>query len=477
MKKSESLHTLIHALTKSEKRYFKLTTRLGEPKAYLMLFEAIESQDVYNEKEIKARFKNKAFIRQLTTIKNYLLNKILAALRNYHAHLSVSMEIMNIIQNIEILFHKGLYTICKSELSRAEKKATEFQQFNLLLIIKDWKRRVNQVINPQDFDSILKDSKAEAEVIETCKQYIDLISANIQLSELPPEIQGINNLQSETLRDLHLYQKNLISGKPDGARKTIEQLLEKWQAKKKLRHTFYPMYLSVFNTYLAFLVFQKQYEEALEKIANLKAQSLSHKTPSAAISKERLRLFTIELEIIRMYNDAPFSSALIQEIKTFISNHQKIVPADYWLSMRFQFATIYFFKKSYQQSLSWINHILNHSTKKDNPRILYSTHWLNLLIHFEMGNEFVLRYQIDAMQRMAKKQKNIASYEKIIWKFLSKHVHLSKKSKQIAFGKLKEDLLEEKISESILYSVDFLRWIDGNLKEFASHREFEDFSS
>ena len=154
MKKNEELFYLIQSLSKSEKRYFKLSITGNESVEYLQLFDAIEAQKSYNEGDIKIFFKDKAFINQLTTIKNYLKQRILQSLRNYHSKTSKNAELLDIIRNVEILFQKGQYTICQSELSRAEKKAKNFQQNMLLFHIQDWKRKVHQALYPQDFESL-----------------------------------------------------------------------------------------------------------------------------------------------------------------------------------------------------------------------------------------------------------------------------------------------------------------------------------
>ena len=127
MKKNEELFHLIKSLSKSEKRYFKLETQQNESADYLLLFDAIEQQKTYNEAEIKALFKDKGFIVQLTTIKNYLKQRILQSLRNFHQKISKNAELIDILRNVEILFHKGQYQICESELKRAEKKLYIFK--------------------------------------------------------------------------------------------------------------------------------------------------------------------------------------------------------------------------------------------------------------------------------------------------------------------------------------------------------------
>ena len=57
MIKKEQLFALIKSLTKAEKRYFKLFASVNNTDAnYILLFDAIDAQDVYDEKRIKEKF-------------------------------------------------------------------------------------------------------------------------------------------------------------------------------------------------------------------------------------------------------------------------------------------------------------------------------------------------------------------------------------------------------------------------------------
>ncbi|MDY8137098.1 hypothetical protein [Aquimarina sp. 2201CG5-10] len=459
MKKSEELFYLIQSLTKSEKRYFKLTVQGNESSEYLSLFDAIEDQKTYNEAKIKELFKHKTFINQLTTIKNYLKQRILQSLRNYHSKISKNAELMDIIRNVEILFHKGQYAICESELKRAEKKAKNFQHDLLLFHIQDWKRKVHQALNPQDFAALKTIIQKQKNTLESTNDYINLLLANIDPSQFSLSHKKNVSLQNKTLKTLHKYRKSLLDKNSDKAKQIIESLIKEWEQNPELLKEYFPMYFSVCNNLLGFLVFKKQYKEAFVRILLIKQKALTVDKVSAALIKEKLRLYNIELEIHRNLKEIHTTHEVIKEIQDFITNNKTLVPDNYWLSFRFQFATIYFLKKDIKKTLYWVNDILNHQTKKDRQDLIRYTYWLNLLVHYELSNEFTLRYLIDAMKRYLKKHKNIELYEKLILKFLSKTVEYSTTEKRKAFAQLQEQLQESPIPDTVLGYVDFNRWI------------------
>lgn len=460
MKKNEELFYLIQSLSKSEKRYFKLSAQGNESSEYLNLFDAIEAQKEYNEAQIKALFKDKAFVNQLTTIKNYLKQRILQSLRNYHSRISKNAELMDIIRNVEILFHKGQYTICLSELNRAEKKAKNFQQYVLLFHIQDWKRKVHQALYPQDFDTFKTIIQKQKETLESTNEYISLLLANIDPTQFSLSHKKSVSLQNKTLKTLHKYRKQLLAKHTDKAKQTLEDLIKEWEQNPELLKEYFAMYFSVNNNLLGFLVFKKQYKEAFVRILLLKQKAQAIGSISAALIKEKLRLYNIELEIHRNLKELHTTHEIIDEIQNFIELHKSLVPNNYWLSFRFQFANIYFLKKDNKKALQWINDILNHQTKKDRKDLITYTYWLNLLVHYELGNGFTLRYLINSIKKHLKKQKNIVSYEKSVLKFLSKTVEYDIIEKRKALAILKKQLEEHPIPDHILGYVDFEEWMN-----------------
>lgn len=462
MKKNEELFYLIQSLTKSEKRYFKITSQGNDATEYLNLFDAIESQKEYDETKIKELFKDKAFITQLTTIKNYLKQRILQSLRNYHSKISKNAELTDILRNVEILYHKGQYTICNSELQRAEKKAENFQQDILLFHIQDWKRKVHQAQHPKDFETLRAIIKNQKNTLESTNQYIDLLLANIDPTQFSLSHKKSISLQNRTLKTLHKYRKQLLAEHPEKAKQTLEDLIKEWDQNPELLKEYFSMYFSINNNLLGFLVFKKQYKEAYVRILLLKQKASTITTISASLIKEKLRLYNIELEIHRSLKDLHTTHEVIDEIQNFIKLHKTLVPKHYWLSFRFQFATIYFLKNDIKKALQWINDILNNQSKKDRKDLIMHTYWLNLMVHYELGNGITLRHLIDTMKKYLKKQKNIDPYEKIVLKFLSKTCEYTPNKKRIAFIDLKQQLEENPVSETTLGYVNFKEWIHKN---------------
>ena len=115
MKPSNELFDLVKSLTKSEKRFFKLSSSLQTgDKNYLKIFDAIDKQDEYDENALKNLFKKETFIKHFPSEKNHLYKLILKSLRAYHADNSVSSQLKQEIKNIEILYNKAAMVLLQS---------------------------------------------------------------------------------------------------------------------------------------------------------------------------------------------------------------------------------------------------------------------------------------------------------------------------------------------------------------------------
>ncbi|MCP5063561.1 MAG: hypothetical protein GY936_14035, partial [Ignavibacteriae bacterium] len=143
MKKSQQLFHLIKSMSKSEKRHFKVFANTEDKnKNYILLFDEIESQTFYNEKLIKKKFHYATFVNQLHVTKNYLSNQILKRLKIYHSKNSIDVKLHNHFLDIEILFKRELFEQCLDVIIRAEKIAKEYEKFNLLYELSNWKRKI-----------------------------------------------------------------------------------------------------------------------------------------------------------------------------------------------------------------------------------------------------------------------------------------------------------------------------------------------
>lgn len=200
---SIELHQIIHSLTAQEKKYFKQYSAQyaeGRESSYMLLFDAIAEQEVYDEEAIKKKFAKEDFIKQLSVAKNYLTEKILDALVNMYADSMENLHMERMIGRFEVLLRKKLIDPAITFYDKAEKRAIEngnltflphiMRQKNILLL------RSNKNYVPQDAINNSAQMIRYAEVLLNFLQYEDL-QLRFNLIITNPKFQTDERLQKE----------------------------------------------------------------------------------------------------------------------------------------------------------------------------------------------------------------------------------------------------------------------------------------
>jgi hypothetical protein len=139
------LFDLIKSLSASEKKYFKLyAATIGgkEATSYMKLFHLLDKMDVYDEMQVKKKFKNERFIKQLSVLKNYLLNLIIKSLLNSKESVYASSHLQLQVATVQLLYEKGLHTLCLKTIKRLKGTAHQQEDFFMIDRLCDWEIRI-----------------------------------------------------------------------------------------------------------------------------------------------------------------------------------------------------------------------------------------------------------------------------------------------------------------------------------------------
>lgn len=167
MKPSDSLHQLIHSMSMSEKRYFKIYASrhvVGETNNYQRLFDAIDKQEQYDEDALHRRFAGERFLRHLPSEKNYLYHQVLDSLNVFNRDKTFLSRYANILVAIESLYNRGLFAQCHKLIRKAKTEAYSIEKLSILLVILRWETLV--YIKDEDGPLLNKSMLEELRVME-----------------------------------------------------------------------------------------------------------------------------------------------------------------------------------------------------------------------------------------------------------------------------------------------------------------------
>lgn len=493
MQKKAALFNLIKAMSKAEKRFFRASYKTSESsKNFMKLFDAIDKQDAYDEKQLKQQFANHRFIKQLHVTKIYLNAQILKSLRAFHSKSSKENEIKSLLQNLEILQKKELYPQCLVLIEQGLKLARRFEKWpdslNLLAIKREILR--NQKGTHAALEQLQEISRQEKEILgkftrvsELWALTVDTFSnfgnnAETQNHPLLANVESQDSFQAELLycynwQALHYGQNNV-----PGARQMMERVIFIWEENEHQIRENPGAYLTALNNLLGIALQERRYEYAeqlLFKTRRLpKRFGLKGNSPIAV--KAMLQSYNVELEMYRDTGRTDRALALIPIITAYLDEPSRTIPDAYALLLNFQIASVFYLEKVWQKALHYLNIILSTKFGEARKDIKSYAHLMFLIIHFELGHVVMLRYAVESSRRFLKKKGAFQNFEKQLLAAFSKLSTVPKTEYKKVFEDLNTRLfygLSAGQKNHILDYLDFQAWIDTNL----SRREPDYFST
>jgi tetratricopeptide (TPR) repeat protein len=479
MTKKEELFVLIQSLSKSEKRHFSLYCKAqGGHSHYLEVFQFIGSQITYDEDALRLHFHGQNFLKQLHVMKNYLRSMILKSLRNFHGAASKDAELKDCLRNVEILFFKELFTHAEAELNRAEKIAVEYEIHTGLYEVHSWQRRLAQHKSPSDynrFGQILTQQEHTVELLANKRDYEQMIvnvgqavmkseKEPVALENLLEDPDNAKSLEAKVMHYNAAYFRDIQQGDSTQSEERFYDLLEILESQPHRLKEDPGLYASSINNFISYFAFQKRQEEALALINRAKTvyERVQIRSEKKTLLKQILRTYSIELEIYRDSGNVAEHLAFFNGVEAFVVKNKRKMPEEYLETFTFQIAFIHFMLGNTRSALKWTNAML--STKWKHPRLDITCHsrFLNLMLHFELQNIFVLRYYVDNARRFLKKHSRYGEFEKMMISLFSQLGKAEPDEQQNIISGFVEPIRkhQSQFNQSEAGLVDYVQWAE-----------------
>ncbi len=484
---------MIRSLSKQEKRYYKMYTTLsgGKTNKYLLLFDAIDAQKEYDEEKLKRKFKDEAFVKQFHVLKNYLYTLILKSLRNYHSNNSED-RYHSLLRDAQILYNKGLRKQSSKLLSKAKQIAQKDEQFLQLLDIHRWEHSIIhqennierleayvneevqnefelidryqnllqfQLLNDKFFIRYWKSGIARDE--EQRKAYENLIDKPIYEDEHAP-----SSIEAQFYQLNAQYTRFFCTGQLKKANMAIEKAADLLDAADPQKKRYLAKFISALNN---LYVVQKElnlHKEALETLRNLRnvpVDSLTHK------AEHFMRSYILELDL--HISTGMFTNALknIGTIEEDYNNFKKHIDKQSRLAFFYNFSYLYFGAGRFDRALIWNNLLLNDRDLSVREDIHCFGRILNLIIHYEIGNDDLLEYTVRSTYRFLYKRKRLFKVEGVILDFLKKYPNwVDREQITAGFEELHKKLLafqEDDYEKYAFEYFDFISWLESKIQK------------
>lgn len=486
------LFELVRSLSMSEKRFFKIFSArhtIGEKNNYIQLFDLIDRMDVFDDEAVRKA----TFVKNAAAEKNYLYRIILKSLNVFHAQSTTRLKVYDLLSSAEILKQKGLYDQSLTVVLKALQLAQESELLREQLMVQEMQEEL--LLKSLDYGQTLEVFNADSELLEriqnlkemsalTTKAYDENLSRGVvrQKDDLAT-LDGV--LNSPLMRDeqqaltsrARLHQislaltYNMVAGDGEALLKEAHRITEHYEAHPNLIE-----YTPVGYVSALFILGMGQRDtgrwkeglktvEKLGEVAGLAAVKKSQKAVASGFFYQHILGLQLRLKL----SDFEGSAALVDEIRGKVDAFAPFIGKPQLYDLNFQFCKVFFIHQDYKSALKYTNEILNDTQFKDRDDFQITVRLFNLLVHFELGNDFTLDYLSRSTHGYLKKRNKLFKVEKVLVRFIEKYPDNERaaeaKDALIALRKELKECAEHEYEQRALRHFDFGTWVESKLLE------------
>lgn len=481
---SDDIFRLIRSLSKNEKAYFRKFAQLhvlGGENAYVKLFDEIELQEYYDEKKLSAKFSKGKSSSQFSVLKNYLYNLVLKALRNYHAEDTLRAELRQQLQNISILFERGLHEQAQKLLRRCRKQAEENELFRELIEISALEQTymifgktidekvieavnanleeraliIRKMQNTHDYDKLeynlafhlrnkTKSSLTEAEKIINCEMLKDEKHA----------LCVVSRLKFHHIHATYFYYTGKTKECLDRLLREI-LILEENPSIMKLRSQDYVLLnnnvLLMMSAANDFKNFDKRISEFRKKMneivvsPRLFEQALAH---NYLVEMER---YYVVSDFSKLMNASRQLENELASLKVTLNTQDELMYCDLLCRAAAK-------QGNFKEALKYSSKLLNNPLAETKFGEYLLARLLNLIIHFELGNFDYLDYAVQSFSRQVMKKDKRDLFVTIV-SFLKKFPNAKDEKERESIRKYYAEILKKEAQGANKKYFDFSGWL------------------
>jgi hypothetical protein len=497
MKPTNQLFDIIKSLTPEEEKKFKLLSSLQQgDKNYIKLFNFIQKQESYDEDEVKTHFKDEVFVQHFASEKNQLLHHILKSLRLHRQETSASAKIDEEIKNIQLLFNKSLYKQSRKQLSIIKKMAQDYELFYSLLEIVELEKVLIDMeahfgdINYRTLDELIEEENDLFNKIENYAAFelqlakLNALSSRLmiarskedvkEISDIIKEIKQYSNREgflSNKSKILYLFINgvaNMLLNEMDEVHKALSELIIELENKPEIISEM-PYYYIVAHGYLVrYCAIKKQYNDGFKMIDKLKSLALNEMFKATDL---QITIFSqsyiTEMVLYSYIGQHDKATQVIPFVIKGLDKYESKINNEDLVRIYHTISMVYFGVGEYNKALHWLNKIINTNYEDLRQDIIRISKLINLIVHFELGNDDLLSYIYKSSVRFFSQQEKQYKFEIVFLDYFKKIALSKRDSKQKeTYVKFKEELqkvFKDKYEKNALEYFNFYAWLDSKI--------------
>ncbi|MEM1136429.1 MAG: hypothetical protein AAGI07_11370, partial [Bacteroidota bacterium] len=231
------------------------------------------------------------------------------------------------------------------------------------------------------------------------------------------------------------------------------------------------MYIKGINNLMIAQYKLSKYHEFVETHKKLKAiRTMSHLELNENIQVKLFKYnYVHEFNRYFMLGDFDIGVSRFKKIKNNIEEYIQRLDRHSRIIMYYKIACLYFGNDQHHEALTWINRIINEEDVDLREDIHCFARILNLICHYEIGNNDVIEYYIRSTYRFLLKKDDLHSFQKAILNFLKKLNRITSEEQLInQFIGLREQLLpltQNRYEKRAFIYFDIISWLESKIQK------------
>lgn len=483
MKNPNDLFKLIHSLTSNEKRHFRMSSNFQNGKnAYLILFDILEKQGVYDEEKllkkllklkiIDANQHEEQQLGKLRAMKSYTKTCILRSLRFIHSQRKIiEQKINNALENARILSQKGLIRQSEAELASAKKMAQEFELYQVLIEINRLEIEIIKIKSPKNTLQKLKVIHHEINrliQLNHLENTYDLIISELEITYRnrgrqdalnPKTASNLELLLDEKLLNLEVAKTSmrthysyyyiwgyyhLPSNNIEQAYENFKEVIHIWSSNKNFIKAFSQAYMGVLSNYLNICIISNRINNSFLTYLDYLDKCKKHTNKEQAYHFQIVAFLKLSFYLNKGELDAAEST--VQSIKKQIEKFKKLIPISRIVAFYNNIISYYFLMENYKEAGNLVFLMMNDVYRNEQREDLQARiKTFNLIFEFEtcVHKEFFTR--VESVSNSLKYYKLLNPFTNLIFKnLILVSLAYSKRDEQEKFRRFYAQLIEYK---------------------------------
>jgi hypothetical protein len=484
--KGDNLHTLIHSLTPTEKRFFKRFAkgRKQDQNDYLHMFDELNGMPEYNRELLQKKISAYNFQTHLEVKKHYLFQLILDSQRQFR---DTKLWLHNSLVEIDILIEKGLYALAYKRIQNHIKQARINEDFLFEIQLLQKKVLLARYQPQIDTNSVLHEQQlcyVKSQNLLEYKQLLNELTAILnqntfvrnskqlqrferfaknKLIKNPAEAKSLNAL----LYFYHfkfLYHASL--GENDSCYRAAIKMHRLISTHPEATRSYSQIYLRAISARLSSLILGKYKKSEFQSlVSELKSNTISIREPEA---RKVAQGILYQYQLIALLRETNYEKALklVYEAIDFVKNNEILADGNALKYLSFDIAKTFFITGNYSDANKWFLK-MNFIESKNNGTDIYAfSRILSLFCDIFLNNTENVKYNANYLRKQLSNEGALFEYEAfLIRRIVNNFIHwndLRKNAKVALLEQFREELKDQLASKwkanMVLY-FDFEWWI------------------